>query len=60
VRSFDQGNARYRLQIFMNAQNLTNERNYVGYSGTLTSPFFGKPTAVAGMRKIDFGIGLNF
>jgi hypothetical protein len=60
VRSFDQGTARYRLQIFMNAQNLTNERNYVGYSGTLTSPFFGRPTAVAGMRKIDFGIGLNF
>jgi hypothetical protein len=60
VRTFDQGNARYRLQLFVNAQNLTNERNYVGYSGTLTSPFFGKPTAVAGMRKIDFGIGLNF
>jgi hypothetical protein len=60
VRTFDQGNARYRLQLFVNAQNLTNERNYVGYSGTLTSPFFGKPTAVSGMRKIDFGIGLNF
>jgi hypothetical protein len=60
VRTFDQGSARYRLQVFVNAQNLTNERNYVGYSGTLTSPFFGKPTAVAGMRKIDFGIGLNF
>jgi hypothetical protein len=60
VRTFDQGNARYRLQLFVNAQNLTNERNYVGYSGTVTSPFFGRPTAVAGMRKIDFGIGLNF
>jgi hypothetical protein len=60
VRTFDQGTARYRLQIFMNAQNLTNERNYVGYSGTLTSPFFGRPTAVAGMRKIDFGISLSF
>jgi hypothetical protein len=60
VRTFDPGTARYRLQLFMNVQNLTNERNYVGYSGTLTSPFFGKPTAVAGMRKIDFGIGLNF
>jgi carboxypeptidase family protein len=60
VRTFDQGNARYRLQLFVNAQNLTNERNFVGYSGTLTSPFFGKPTAVSGMRKIDFGIGINF
>jgi hypothetical protein len=60
VRTFDPGSARYRLQISMNAQNLTNARNYVGYSGTLTSPFFGKPTAVSGMRKIDFGITLSF
>ena len=60
VRTFDQGTARYRLQLFVNAQNLTNERNYVGYSGTMTSPFFGKPTAVSGMRKIDVGISLNF
>jgi hypothetical protein len=60
VRTFDQGTARYRVQVFVNAQNLTNERNYVGYSGTLTSPFFGKPTAVSGMRKIDVGVGINF
>ena len=60
VRTFDQGNARYRLQLFVQAQNLTNQRNYLGYSGTLTSPFFGKPTAVSGMRKIDAGVGLNF
>jgi hypothetical protein len=60
VRTFDQGNARYRLQVFVQAQNLTNEANYLGYSGTLTSPFFGRPTTVRGMRKIDFGINLNF
>ena len=60
VRTFDQGTARYRLQIFVNAQNLTNERNYVGYSGTLTSPFFGRPTAVSNMRRIDVGVGINF
>jgi len=60
VRTFDQGNARYRLQLYVQAQNLTNEANYLGYSGTLTSPFFGKPTTVRGMRKIDAGISLNF
>jgi hypothetical protein len=60
VRTIDQGTARYRLQVFVNAQNLTNQRNYVGYSGTMTSPFFGKPTAVSGMRKIDVGVGINF
>jgi hypothetical protein len=60
VRTFDQGNARYRLQVFVQAQNLTNEANYLGYSGTLTSPFFGRPTTVSGMRKIDAGINLSF
>ena len=60
VRTVDQGTARYRLQLFVQAQNLTNERNYLGYSGTLTSPFFGKPTAVGGMRKIDAGMNISF
>jgi Carboxypeptidase regulatory-like domain len=60
VRTVDQGNAKYRLQLFVQTQNLTNERNYLGYTGTLTSPFFGRPTAVSGMRKIDVGIGLSF
>src|SRR5262249_15288747 len=35
VRTFDVGTARYRLQIFLQAQNLTNTWNYFGYSGTL-------------------------
>ena len=46
VRTFDQSNKRYRMQLFVQAQNLTNQRNYIGYSGTLTSPFFGRPTNV--------------
>lgn len=60
VRTVDPGNARYRLELFIQAQNLTNEKNYLGYSGTLTSPFFGRPTAVSGMRKIDGGVSLSF
>jgi hypothetical protein len=60
VRSVDQGTARYRLQLFVQVQNLTNQKNYLGYSGTLTSPFFGQPTAVSGMRKIDAGINMSF
>jgi len=51
---------RFRLGIVVNAQNLTNHTNYVGYSGTMTSPFFGRPTAVQGMRKIDVGLNFNF
>jgi hypothetical protein len=60
VRTIDQGTSRYRLQLFIQAQNLTNEKNYLGYSGILTSPFFGRPTTVSGMRKIDGGINLSF
>ena len=48
------------MQFFMQGQNLTNQSNYLGYSGTMSSPFFGRPTAVREMRKIDAGINLNF
>jgi len=51
---------RFRISVFLNAQNLTNHRNYTGYSGTKTSLFFGQPTAVQGMRKIDIGLNFNF
>ena len=60
VRTFDQGTARYRLQLFVQGQNLANAVNYLGYSGTLTSRFFGRPTGVRDMRKIDIGLGLSF
>jgi hypothetical protein len=52
--------ARYRIGINVNAQNLTNRANYGGYSGTLTSRFFGQPTMVLNPRKVDVGINFNF
>ncbi len=52
--------ARYRLQIGVNAQNLTNRQNYSGYSGVMTSPFFEKPTTVTNPRKVDLTVGLSF
>ena len=51
---------RFRIGIVVNAQNMTNRANYVGYSGTMTSPFYGQPTAVQGMRRIDVGLNFNF
>jgi hypothetical protein len=60
VRTFDQGTARYRLGVFVQAFNLANRPNFLGYSGTMISPFFGKPTAVRDMRKIDVGLQLSF
>ena len=44
----------------VNAQNLTNHRNFVGYSGTLPSAFFGQPTAVQAMRTVDVGLDFSF
>jgi hypothetical protein len=59
VRTFDQP-ARYRIGFFVQAQNLTNRANYTGYSGTMTSPFFLQPTAVAGTRRVEAGINFGF
>jgi hypothetical protein len=49
---------RYRISLYVQAQNLTNHSNYVGYSGVLTSPFFGTARDVVNPRRID--IGANF
>jgi len=51
---------RFRIGVFVNAQNLTNHTNYVGYNGSMTSLFFLRPTAAQGMRKINVGMNLSF
>ncbi len=53
-------NGRCRLDIYVSAENLLNRYNYVGYSGVRTSPFFGQPTNVANLRKIELGIRFGF
>jgi hypothetical protein len=52
--------SRYRIELYASAQNLTNRRNYVGYSGVLTSPFFGQPTNVLNPRKVEIGVRFGF
>jgi hypothetical protein len=51
---------RYRVTLSTNIQNLTNHANLIGYSGTLTSADFGRPTGVSSTRKIDIMLGLSF
>jgi hypothetical protein len=51
---------RYRLSISANVQNLFNHANFVGYSGTMTSPFFMKPTMVDGVRTMTLSAGFSF
>ena len=51
---------RFRIEFYASAQNLTNHDNYIGYSGVLTSPFFGQPTNVLNPRKIELGTRFGF
>lgn len=59
VRTFD-APARYGIGFFIQAQNLTNRANYTGYSGVMTSPFFGQPTSVASTRRVEAGLNFSF
>ena len=59
---FDGGadGARVRLEFYVSAQNLTNRANYTGFSGVVTSPFFGRPTNVLNPRKVQMGARVSF
>jgi Carboxypeptidase regulatory-like domain/TonB dependent receptor-like, beta-barrel len=51
---------RYRIGISANVINLTNHANFIGYSGTMTSPFFLQPKDVQNMRKVDISLNFSF
>jgi hypothetical protein len=53
-------NKRIRIELFVAAGNIFNTVNPIGYSGVMTSPFFGQPTAAAAARKIDVGMRIGF
>jgi hypothetical protein len=48
------------MVMFMNVNNLTNRKNYSGFSGVQTSPFFMQARSVNNPRRIDFGMNVNF
>jgi hypothetical protein len=60
VTAVNNNGARYRVQFVVQVQNVTNNANYSGYSGVLTSRFFGQPTSVLSTRKVDIGVQLSF
>jgi hypothetical protein len=51
---------RIRIELFLSAQNLFNTVNPIGYSGVMTSPFFGQPTAAMPGRRLDLGMKVGF
>ena len=51
---------RIRFELFASASNLFNAVNRVGYSGVMTSPFFGRATAAMPGRRVDVGVRVGF
>jgi hypothetical protein len=51
---------RYRLNLFVAVNNLTNHANLSGFSGIATSPFFRTATGVQNPRKVDIGMNVGF
>ena len=51
---------RIRFELFASATNLFNAVNRIGYSGVMTSPFFGQATAAMPARRIDLGVRVGF
>ena len=51
---------RIRFEVFASASNIFNAVNRIGYSGVMTSPFFGQPTAAMPGRRVDIGVRVGF
>ena len=47
-------------EIYTQVSNLFNTTNFVRYSGVLTSPYFGQPTAAQPGRRMELGLRLFF
>ena len=53
-------NKRWRVEIYLAAQNVFNHTNWFSYSGVMTSPFFGRPTSASSPRKVEVGTRFSF
>ena len=53
-------NARYRLDLYVNVQNLFNRTNYNAFVGNQLSPFFGTATSAGPARRIEIGASISF
>jgi hypothetical protein len=48
------------MEIFVQAQNVLNHVTPTGYTGNLSSPFFGMATSVGAPRDVNVGVRFNF
>jgi hypothetical protein len=51
---------RVRFELFVSGSNIFNTVNRIGYSGVMTSPFFGQATAAMPGRRVDVGMRVGF
>jgi hypothetical protein len=54
------GNARYRLDLYLNVQNVFNRTNYNAFVGNQLSPFFGTATSAGPARRVEIGASVSF
>ena len=59
-RSFNQNNNGRSITFNIQVQNLLNNTQLNPYSGTMTSPFFGKASSARNPRQIETGLRFNF
>jgi hypothetical protein len=54
--------SRYKPNVFVSVNNLTNHTNYTGYSGMISAgpTVFMQPTAVSGTRSVTTGMSMSF
>src|SRR5262249_58557376 len=51
---------RFRTEVFLQAPNLLNHVNLIGFTGVQTSPLFGQATAALPGRRIETGMRFSF
>jgi hypothetical protein len=54
------GNSRYSVELFAQAQNVLNHVTHTGYTGNLSSRFFGTATSVGAPRDVNVGLRFSF
>ena len=53
-------NKRWRFELYLAGTNLLNRTNPFGYSGVMTSPFFGRSTSSMPARRMELGARMYF
>jgi hypothetical protein len=51
---------RWRFELYLAATNIFNHTNLLGYSGVMTSPFFGDATSASPPRRVEVGARFGF